>query len=227
MKESQIEQLAFIRQLEIENDPHQITCTFDAVHLLAIHAYLFQDSSVERKAGTIRLAINDVHSKKRTNVYPLSKPFFYHPAPSFEIIDKIIAQAHQQLHHTTDDSQKIKIISTLYADLDYQHPFVEGNSRTLRIFIEQFASKYNIHLDWRKISNVAELYRARDFEIACRNLEYPAETEIEQYMREQAERHQTKAYISAQISLHRGRYLTQIIQDCCTIGTTKEQHISM
>lgn len=52
----------------------------------------------------------------------------------------------------------------LYAELDYIHPFYEGNSRTLRTFLSKLSNKIDINLDWTKIDR-QELYFARDVEV--------------------------------------------------------------
>src|SRR3546814_6002633 len=40
--------------------------------------------------------------------------------------------------------------ATLYGDLDYLHPFREGNSRSLRVFTDQLASATGHDLDWQR-----------------------------------------------------------------------------
>ncbi|MFC0821244.1 Fic family protein [Moraxella marmotae] len=210
-----IEQLAFTRQLEIENDQTIVKKSFDSNHLKNIHAYLFQDSQKERSSGKFRQPMNDVHSKNRA-IYPIKKPFFYHPTPSEEAIDGIISQADKNLAKTYNFNQKTEILSQLYADLDYQHPFIEGNSRTIRLFISDMALKHGIILNWQQAAkNKDEFYRARDFEIASRNLQLQPKSELESYMLEEAKRYNSKDYIAIQISQHQGRYLQKIIKDNC------------
>ncbi len=216
MKQEVIEKLAFSRQVAIIANPNDVSQTFDVVHLKAIHGYLFQDSLTQRQAGRFRLAINDVHAKNRTDTYSLSKPFFYQPKPSEDRVDAIIKNADNQLSNGSSFEDKTKILANLYAELDYEHPFVEGNSRTLRTFCQQLANKHGIRLDWSVISDKKdEFYRARDVEIAKRNMELKPENAIEAYMLEEAKRHNTHAYIATQISLYKGRYLAQIIDECC------------
>ncbi len=57
-------------------------------------------------------------------------------------------------------------MAQLYANLDYLHPFSEGNSRTLRTFTRQLAREAGFDLNWSP-SNADglardQLYRARD-----------------------------------------------------------------
>jgi hypothetical protein len=63
-------------------------------------------------------------------------------------------------------------MAQLYGDLDYWHPFVEGNSRTLRTFTRQWARQASFVLDWG-LSKPTEaprdrLYIARDREVLTR-----------------------------------------------------------
>lgn len=57
----------------------------------------------------------------------------------------------------------------LYADLDFLHPFIDGNSRTLRAFISEVAREAGFEIDWEKydLSQLTqdELYAARDIEV--------------------------------------------------------------
>lgn len=216
MTQDDIEKLAFIRQIELSNNPNAISRSFDVKHLKSIHAYLFQDSQTERVAGYFRPAKEDVHSKNRNETYSVRKPFYYEPLPNESKVDSIIKQANENLEKTQSPKKKIEILSNLYADLDYQHPFVEGNSRTIRTFLQHIAQNHDIKLDWRSTAqNKDEFYRARDFEIAKINSSINPTNEIEAYMLEEAQRYNTKDYIATQIAMHNGRYLHQIIKDCC------------
>lgn len=60
-------------------------------------------------------------------------------------------------------------MANLYADLDFCHPFVDGNSRTLRAFIADVANESEFKVDWKRFDNSKEaqeeLYAARDVEV--------------------------------------------------------------
>lgn len=215
MTQDNIEKLALIRQIELANNPNVISRSFDAKHLKSIHAYLFQDSEKERSAGLFRPEKDDVHSKNRSETYSIRKPFYYEPLPNENKVDSIIKQANEKLTSSKSPNEKVHILSNLYTELDYQHPFVEGNSRTIRTFLEHIAQKHGIEIDWRSTAhNKDEFYRARDFEIAKKNIEIKPINDIEAYMLEEAQRYNTKDYIISQIAMHGGRYLNQIIKDC-------------
>ncbi len=63
-------------------------------------------------------------------------------------------------------------MARFYADLDYLHPFSEGNSRTLRTFTRQLAREAGFDLDWAPRnadgSTRDRLYRARDLAVIHR-----------------------------------------------------------
>jgi cell filamentation protein len=54
----------------------------------------------------------------------------------------------------------------MYAEADYIHPFLDGNSRTLRTFTRQIARESGYELDWEKFNRTEAdrdlLYIARD-----------------------------------------------------------------
>jgi cell filamentation protein len=79
--------------------------------------------------------------------------------------------------NTQDFTQRI---GTLYAELDYVHPFLDGNSRTLRAFTGQLAREAGHTIDWDKFSRRPTgrdlLYIARDRsvnEIAKPHIQHP------------------------------------------------------
>lgn len=67
-------------------------------------------------------------------------------------------------------------MADLYADMDYCHPFYEGNSRTLRAFIADVAGKSGFFVDWERTNQNEEtrdlLYAARDVAVCKISLDY-------------------------------------------------------
>lgn len=57
----------------------------------------------------------------------------------------------------------------MYIELDYIHPFPDGNSRTLRTFTAQLAHESGYHIDWPRFNRSDEardrLYIARDLAV--------------------------------------------------------------
>jgi cell filamentation protein len=71
-------------------------------------------------------------------------------------------------------------ISKLYSEFDYIHPFLDGNSRTLRSFTAQLAERAGYRIEWERFDTVHQgrdkLYIARDLavnKIAKSGIEQP------------------------------------------------------
>lgn len=62
-----------------------------------------------------------------------------------------------------------KVIAELYVELDYLHPFSDGNSRTLREFTRQLSAEAGYQLDWERFDRGPggrdTLYIARDLSV--------------------------------------------------------------
>lgn len=62
-----------------------------------------------------------------------------------------------------------KAIGKLYTELDYLHPFPDGNSRTLREFTRELAEACGYNIDWSRFARNADgrnvLYIARDLSV--------------------------------------------------------------
>ena len=118
------------------------TGDFDLNHLKAIHHRLFGE--VYDWAGQIRTVnIN----KDSSSFQPVSR------------IESASAYVFGLLHAETslldpgvDEQTFIREASTLVADLNYMHPFREGNGRTQRAFIVHVALTSGRELAWRKVS---------------------------------------------------------------------------
>ena len=139
---------------------------FDAAHLQAVHAYLFQDLPRHRP-GVFR-ADTESWIKAR--------------ALEGQAISHVVAYAHENIEARISGilgafggAATLKGLSleaaagrmaTLYGDLDHAHGFYEGNSRTLREFMRTLALTAGYTLDWTGTAvGAAErnaLYVARD-----------------------------------------------------------------
>jgi len=140
---------------------HPVQGKFDAVHLKEINRRIFQDLP---KAG-----------------YPSLKPGEYRQAvpphqdwvkervmegisvPSIVAYSAMDDKAIGQLNQTLDgiNLTALSALSTenfsqamgqLYAQLDYIHPFPDGNSRTLREFTRSLAENCGYDLDWTRFN---------------------------------------------------------------------------
>lgn len=126
---------------------HPIPGTFDTSHLLAHHAWIFQDLSHHRP-GQIR---PDAAAHIKARELELGGRYYVPYAPRSVLIRQLpLALRHIDVGawrrlSAVDFSRRL---ATLYADLDYLHPFSEGNSRTLRSFTRALAHAAGFRLDW-------------------------------------------------------------------------------
>jgi len=164
---------SFYRVLELAQNP--IKGGFDADHLKRIHGYIFQDFP-EYSPG----------------VYREPKPGFPHYMKNRQLEAGV---TRHRVHYMPHDfaarvdqvlkefggaaglrglplEQAADKLATLYGDLDHAHPFVEGNSRTLRSFTAQLAREAGYRLDWGTTTANAisrdRLYIARDVAVTQR-----------------------------------------------------------
>jgi len=162
--------LAFARIAELERDP--VKGNFDAARLKEIHRRIFQDMP-HYTPGEYRPDA-DGYTKARAleasgHRYHVNYPGRGHG----EGIDKTLGEfgGPAALRGLGADEFSAKM-AKLYADLDHQHPFIEGNSRTLRSFTAQLAREAGYDLDWKRANGTEtgrdRLYIARDLEVTKR-----------------------------------------------------------
>lgn len=160
--------LVQLRISELREEP--IRGNFDAEHLKAVHAHIFQDFP-EHQPGVVRDNTADSWIKNRvlegrSNGYPV----YY---VSQDVEDRITGvlerfSGAESLKGLSTDAAAGRL-AQLYGDLDHAHGFYEGNSRTLREFTHQLASEAGYDLDWGKTAIGAkernQLYVARDLAV--------------------------------------------------------------
>jgi len=135
------------RSLELIENP--LSGLFDVVHLQRIHRYLFQD--VYEWAGHFRTV--DIAK---------GKSFFAHVPYIRSTLEGLFARLSEEQHPRGVSQEAFahraaEILGTLNA----VHPFREGNGRTQREFVREFAHKNGYWVDWSKVSR-EELYKASD-----------------------------------------------------------------
>ena len=149
--------------------------TFDETHLRAIHRHIFQDlprkGLHEHHPGEFRLAIGEgadwiKHRQLETVPTRLYVPYSAMDEGARSRLNRELSAVDiYGLRSLTRDHLATEL-SSLYARLDYLHPFHEGNSRTLRFFFTQLADESDHHFDWDKLSGSPQqrdrLYIARD-----------------------------------------------------------------
>jgi cell filamentation protein len=168
VREQREADFVYNRIRELHLDP--IKGEFDADHLKAVHAYIFQDFP-EHKPGVIRNDTAESWIKHRVLEgrsvgYPVHYASQGIEAGITAILDRF--DGPESLERLTPDVAAGRI-AQLYGDLDRAHAFYEGNSRTLREFTHQLASEAGYELDWGKTAIGAQernrLYLARDLAV--------------------------------------------------------------
>ena len=147
---------------------------FDAAHLREVNRRIFQDMPGKGFAdvtpGRYRPEIASGDWMKNRGLETASGNFFgaYSPmnAASQAKIEDVLKAAKPARLAQLDTAEFTKTIAKAYAELDYLHPFADGNSRTLRTFTKQLANEAGYELDWERFNRSAgtrdALYVARD-----------------------------------------------------------------
>lgn len=113
---------------------------FDLKHLANIHKYTFQD--VYPFAGEIRT----------TNISKDGYWFADYSSLSFKANN--LFQNLKETNYLIDLSKEQFALKAAqyYSDLNYLHPFREGNGRTIREFFRQLSGKAGYQLEWSQVS---------------------------------------------------------------------------
>jgi len=163
----------FKRIYELELYPVQ--GEFDASHLREVNRRIFQDlpgaGFDHVTPGEYRKPVPDGRDwMKQRGLSTVNGQFFvaYSRMDALAInrIDIALATATPAELRNLKTSAFTARLATLYTELDYLHPFSDGNSRTLRTFTRQLAREAGYQLEWERFggSEVARdlLYIARD-----------------------------------------------------------------
>jgi cell filamentation protein len=135
-------QVVFANELELEST--DVPRTNDLTELLAIHRQLFKD--VYDWAGQIRT----VDIKKNTDddnaeyFLPVSRI----PGAAQYVFTKL---ANEHSLHGLSREEFITRLAYYYDQLNYIHPFREGNGRTQRVFWSRIAKGAGYEIDWTLI----------------------------------------------------------------------------
>lgn len=126
--------------LELQEKP--ISGNFDYQHLSKIHKYIFKD--IYDWAGTTRA---EEIGKGNTNF-----------APSHYVVeglkDQVFTPLRKEKYCKGLNAEELsKRLSYYYCELNFGHPFREGNGRTQREFIRELAAKNGFDLDWSKVDS--------------------------------------------------------------------------
>jgi cell filamentation protein len=183
-------------------DEKPVAGSFDATHLKEIHHRLFQDLpelGVPRfDPGQFRQAVDAPdrdwvkHRGLSTVAGTFTVVYSHMDAPAREQLDQLLERADPAVIASMQTTQVCDNLSRLYANLDYIHPFNDGNSRTLRTFTRQLAAEGGYQVAWEQFAQSPverdRLYIARDLAVnslAIRSLRDPDSEQLIALMRGQ------------------------------------------
>lgn len=163
----------FKRIVELELDP--VRGNFDAAHLKEINRRLFQDlPSVgfdDVTPGEFRKPMPDGSDWMKQRKLSTVDGLFYVAYSrmndaAIARLDKVLEGAKPNKLRSLTTPEFTTCFAQIYIELDYVHPFSDGNSRTLRTFTKQLAKEAGYEVDWEQFSrnDVGRdlLYIARD-----------------------------------------------------------------
>lgn len=164
------------RIVELRLDP--VLGSFDAAHLKEINRRIFQDlpslGFVEATPGEYRPAVahgKDWIKSRHLESIGITSHVAYSPMDKAaqlrlnEVLEGVTPTELCNLKTT----EFIQAIGEFYVEIDYIHPFIDGNSRTLREFTRQLAEASGYTLDWSQFDKSPAgrdvLYIARDLSV--------------------------------------------------------------
>jgi cell filamentation protein len=168
---------------------YPVVGNFDVEHLREVNRRIFQDLPAagfsECTPGEYRTPVQPGVDWQKCRVLDAA------PGQFFVAYSKMDEAAQRRLETTLAQVQPDQLaqlspkefahaISKLYSELDYIHPFLDGNSRTLRSFTAQLAEKAGYRIEWERFDTAHQgrdkLYIARDLavnKIAKSGIEQP------------------------------------------------------
>lgn len=143
LSEKEIE-ISFLKLLALHVEP--IYMDFDSKHLKAIHYYLFNE--IYDFAGKIR------------NVYMEKNNSYFASVDEIESrLEEIFNSMNNEVKGISSKYQFACFLAEYYVQLLYVHPFREGNGRTIREFIREFANEKSknlpfgeFHFSWNNVN---------------------------------------------------------------------------
>jgi cell filamentation protein len=161
---------------ELRLDP--VRGRFDAAHLREINRRIFQDlpglGFTNVTPGKFRPAVppgNDWIKSRRLDVATVTSYVAYSAMDlaAQARLDQVLKGADPTELRKLKTAGFTQAIGKLYAEIDYIHPFSDGNSRTLREFTRELAEASGYTLDWTQFSRSPAgrdiLYIARDLSV--------------------------------------------------------------
>lgn len=178
--------LTSFRILELRLAP--VVGEFDVAHLQEIHRRIFQDlPSVgfpDVTPGAFRPPVDAGVTWMKHRVLESTSGLFV----AYSKMDDAAIQRLEQVleRHSVNALAQLNpkefsaVFSKMYSELDYVHPFLDGNSRTLRSFTSQLAEQAGYVIEWERFATSPQgrdaLYIARDLavnKLAKPGIEHP------------------------------------------------------
>ena len=157
---------------------YPVAGNFDVEHLREVNRRIFQDLPAagfpECTPGEYRTPVQPGVDWQKCRVLDSA------PGQFFVAYSKMDEAAQRRLETTLAQVQPDQLeqlspkefahaISKLYSELDYIHPFLDGNSRTLRSFTAQLADTAGYRIEWERFDTAQQgrdkLYIARDLAV--------------------------------------------------------------
>lgn len=161
---------------ELKLDP--VRGSFDIAHLKEINRRIFQDLPSmgfdDVTPGQFRLPLSEGQDWMKKRQLSTIEGAFY---VAYSSMDKAAQERLANVLESADPNQLRGLktaeftakMGALYTELDYLHPFSDGNSRTLREFTKQLANESGYELDWDRFNQSETgrdvLYIARDLSV--------------------------------------------------------------
>lgn len=164
------------RLVELRVEP--VRGGFDAAHLKEINRRIFQDLSnlgfTDVTPGQFRGPVpngNDWIKTRKLETVGIRSTVAYSPmdVQSRSHLAKTLAHIDPSELSKLSKAAFIATVGKLYSEIDYIHPFPDGNSRTLREFTRQLALESGYVVDWDRFGRSPAgrdiLYIARDLSV--------------------------------------------------------------
>jgi cell filamentation protein len=152
--------------------------SFNAAHLKEINRHIFQDlpelGFADVTPGVFRPAVSpDLDWIKARSLETVSVISFIAYSPMDKAarkrLDEVLKEANPAKLSKLKTAEFTRVIGQLYTEIDYIHPFRDGNSRTLREFTRELAEASGYALEWDRFSLAPAgrdiLYIARDLSV--------------------------------------------------------------
>lgn len=165
----------FVRRRILTLELEPVRGNFDAAHLKEVNRYIFQDLP---GAGFDDVTPGEFHKPVPDGMDWMKQRGLSTVDGAFHVaysrmddtatarLDKALEGAKPGELRGLKTAEFTARLAKIYTELDYVHPFSDGNSRTFRTFTKQLAKESGYELDWERFarSDVGRdlLYIARD-----------------------------------------------------------------